>query len=187
MSTPQRTSKRIKVMQPIPYKTIEELNPSIPTGWTKQKQMGRKGQRQVTYQATYVDGKETSRKLVSKKVVKKPIDTIIEVGAKEESSSTVETAFDPDPTPIFVPAPAFTAAERAKSLQGSYPGIPTGWSIDNYLDTVARVDRIALEILGRELKPKEMLDFLEFCSTGQIPARTKKKLDFWFPPERAVR
>jgi len=181
-------------MRPIAYETIEELDSSIPKGWTKQKRIGRKGQRQLTYKAIYVDGKEITRELESKKVLKKPTDEIMEIGAKEESSGTAESAFDPSPTFISIPTPArspeppltsfvILSAERAKSLQAKYPGIPAGWSIDNYRKTVRRVNQFSWWTIGRELTTKEIIEFFEFCSSGKIPAARQKVIDGWFPQE----
>jgi uncharacterized protein YabE (DUF348 family) len=50
---------------------------------TVEKTAGVEGEKEVTYQVTYVDGKEESRKAVSEKVIKEPVDRVVTQGTMQ--------------------------------------------------------------------------------------------------------
>lgn len=66
--------------------TTENVNdPNLTAGETKTTQQGVDGEKEVTYKVKYVDGKETSKKKLSEKVTKEPVNEIIANGTKQES------------------------------------------------------------------------------------------------------
>src|SRR5699024_9900152 len=72
----------------IDYKTVKEKNSSLEKGKTKVKQKGQKGEKEVTYEVTYKDGKKTDRKPKGKdKIIKETVDEIILVGNKDKKKN----------------------------------------------------------------------------------------------------
>lgn len=66
----------------IPYSTTTRKDSSMKKGQTKVVRSGVNGQKKVTYKVTYVDGKEESRKVISSKTVKSPVNKIVKAGTK---------------------------------------------------------------------------------------------------------
>lgn len=69
------------------YETIEQKTKSLEKGETKTETSGITGVTEEVWEHTYVDGKETGKRLVSKKVVKKKRDKVVLVGTKEPKRS----------------------------------------------------------------------------------------------------
>ncbi len=70
----------------IKYETKKVKDSSMYEGQTEVKTKGVNGKTEHTYNVTYIDGKETSRELVSSKVVTEPVTEVIKVGTKIKSS-----------------------------------------------------------------------------------------------------
>ena len=68
----------------IPFKTIEKKDPTLPLGTTKVSQKGVEGIKTIITEITYKNGQEDSRKIISEKITKAPIDEIILIGTKED-------------------------------------------------------------------------------------------------------
>lgn len=66
----------------IPYSTTTRKDSSMKKGHTKVVRSGINGQKKVTYKVIYVDGKEESRKVISSKTVKSPVNKIVKSGTK---------------------------------------------------------------------------------------------------------
>lgn len=66
----------------ISYETTEVKDSSLYVGKKSIKTNGVKGEKQVVYDVTYVDGKETERTIVSETVVKQPVTEVVLVGTK---------------------------------------------------------------------------------------------------------
>ena len=64
--------------QPVSYNTIKRLNNSLQPGQTVTVREGQTGEKVVTYEITYKNGSEISRKAVSEQVVKNSVDKIVE-------------------------------------------------------------------------------------------------------------
>ncbi|MBR4949443.1 MAG: peptidoglycan DD-metalloendopeptidase family protein [Clostridia bacterium] len=69
------------------FETVKQSSSDIYEGSTSVKQSGKKGVIAVTAKATYIDGKEVDREVISKEVVSKPRDKIILVGTKPRPST----------------------------------------------------------------------------------------------------
>ncbi len=69
------------------YKTIERKTKSLEKGDTKVDTEGITGITEEVWEYTYVDGKQTEKRLVSSKVVKKKRDKVVLVGTKEPKKS----------------------------------------------------------------------------------------------------
>lgn len=75
----------------IDYETKEQKTDKLYKGETEVKTKGEKGKIKYTYEVTYTDGEETDRKLVSKEVVKEPVDKVVLVGTKEKPKVTTSS------------------------------------------------------------------------------------------------
>jgi len=67
---------------PIPFKTIKKPTTKLKLGETKVTCEGVDGVTQIVYNVCYENGSEVSRDLISKTVIAKPVDKIIEYGAQ---------------------------------------------------------------------------------------------------------
>lgn len=68
----------------------ERINDStLEKGKTKVKQTGQKGEKEVTYEVTYSNGKETNRKIIKNEIIKDPVNKIILIGMKEPKPDPV--------------------------------------------------------------------------------------------------
>jgi len=92
--------KRVTQTTPIPFPTSTQNDATLAKGQTKVVQVGVDGVQTTTYDVTYVNGKETSRTLVSQAVTTQPVTQIVANGTY--------TAPAPKPTPAPAPAPAPT-------------------------------------------------------------------------------
>ena len=72
--------KSQSVIAEILYETIEETDDNLAPGVRRVKVEGENGFKRVTYEVNVVDGKETSKKIVNEKVIKKPVDEVVVVG-----------------------------------------------------------------------------------------------------------
>lgn len=76
------TYKKETRTESIPYSTTTRKDSSMKKGSTRVVQSGVNGEKKVTYKVTYVDGKEESRRIISSKTVKSPVNKIIKSGTK---------------------------------------------------------------------------------------------------------
>ena len=80
------TKKKIKG-ETVDFGTIEQDDDSIYEGETSVVRAGTDGVRNVTYRLIYRNGKLDVRKVIHQKVLRKPVDSIVDVGTKEEATS----------------------------------------------------------------------------------------------------
>ncbi|MGN0395475.1 MAG: ubiquitin-like domain-containing protein [Coprococcus sp.] len=76
--------KTITEKEEIAYDTKTEYSDSIYQGESSLKQEGVNGEKEITYEITYVDNSEESRKKVNEVVIKEPVDEIILYGTKRK-------------------------------------------------------------------------------------------------------
>lgn len=72
--------KERKVTKYIDFETATEEDSTLVKGEPKVKQAGVKGEVKITYEVTYVNGQEKSRKEVKRETVKEPVNEIIAEG-----------------------------------------------------------------------------------------------------------
>ncbi len=75
--------RKITETEAVAYDTETEYSDDMYSDESAVKQEGLDGEKQVTYSVTYVDGKESNRKLVEEKITKDPVDEIILQGTKQ--------------------------------------------------------------------------------------------------------
>lgn len=89
--------ERMTVHEPIPFGTDIEYSSSMYQGESVRRQQGEEGEKELTYEVTYVDGEEESRILVGESVSKEPINAIVAKGTKERRRIvSKEQVFDCD-------------------------------------------------------------------------------------------
>lgn len=77
-------TRKEKKTEEIAFSVETQKSSSMYIGSSKVTREGVNGSKEVTYQITYVDGKEESRKKVKEKVIKEPVSKIVTEGTKEK-------------------------------------------------------------------------------------------------------
>ena len=77
------STKEIVEKEAIDFETIVEYSGSMYTDQSVEKTPGIKGEKEVTYQVIYVDGKEESRKIINEKVLTEPVAQVVMQGTKQ--------------------------------------------------------------------------------------------------------
>jgi 3D (Asp-Asp-Asp) domain-containing protein len=92
----------------IAFNTVKTFTKNLRPGMTKQSKAGVLGTKLVSYQVRYKNGDEVNRKIISSKVIAKPIDRVVQIGSKGRYTSRGEyetrrvvrmsaSAYDPGP------------------------------------------------------------------------------------------
>jgi len=86
---PAAVTKRVVEYGVIPFKKKTVTDSDLPKGERSVRTTGVNGTRKLTYEVTYVGGKQTAKKLLKQEVAKQPRSQVTVVGTKveEESSS----------------------------------------------------------------------------------------------------
>lgn len=87
--TVQRITRTTETrVDPIEFKTIKRRTAELPKGQERVVQSGVKGLRELTEEVVRADGKVESRRALAEKLVRKPVDRIVEVGTKPVARSS---------------------------------------------------------------------------------------------------
>lgn len=70
------------VVEKVAFKTVTKEDSSLDQGKTKVVKKGRKGKAKITYRIKYIDGKVASKKKISKKIIKKPVNKVVAEGTR---------------------------------------------------------------------------------------------------------
>lgn len=84
--------KTVKEREPIPFETKTEYSSELYKGESREKTAGVDGEKEITYEITYVNGKPGKKKAVGEKVIKEPVDQVILEGTKEKSQPKKPTS-----------------------------------------------------------------------------------------------
>ena len=96
----------------IPFKTIEEKDPTLPFGERKVKVKGVLGERTITKTYDVLNGKRVGDPKVDTKVTKEPVDEVVLVGTKVDEKVTYKTIHKGDDGKVF--KEENTAAEKSE-------------------------------------------------------------------------
>lgn len=126
------TVKEVKTTQAINFKSVEKETSDLYTGETKVSSEGKKGEKTITKQETYVDGKFKKTEVVGTEVTKKPQDKVTLIGTKQRPCSTVsendaEGSFvDTDGNKVFYSSKIVGTATAYNESEGSLTatGVP---------------------------------------------------------------
>ncbi len=80
---PKVETKTVTGTKVIAFKTVTQNDSSLDKGKVLAATTGVNGERTITYEITYTDGVETSRKVLSDTVTKEPVNAVTKVGTKE--------------------------------------------------------------------------------------------------------
>ncbi len=80
--------KTIRYTEEIDYNTQTIYNDDKYVTYSKVKTQGQEGSQDMVAEVTYLDGLESSRKVISKTVTKQPVTKVVEVGTKKVVSSS---------------------------------------------------------------------------------------------------
>lgn len=72
------------VTEKVKFKTIEKDDTTMAEGKTKVLKEGKNGKDKVTYEITYIDGKEAKKKELSRKTLEKPVNKVVANGTQIE-------------------------------------------------------------------------------------------------------
>lgn len=97
----------------IPYEEVEIENSAMAKGRTVVSTRGVEGSGVTTYQVKHVDGVEVSREMVSRQVVREPVDQVITKGTKEEKAA-----------PSAAKKTAVTSSSAVKTVSALSPSQP---------------------------------------------------------------
>lgn len=113
--------------EPISFPTTERSDASLAKDKTRTEVEGVDGQRTVTYQVTYLDGKETARTVVKSEVTKQPVTKVVLVGTY--IASLKPTVKAPSATVYYKDCTAMRAA-KAAPIKAGQPGYRTQLDAD---------------------------------------------------------
>ncbi|MCB7060478.1 G5 domain-containing protein [Streptococcus sp. 210928-DFI.4.42] len=115
--------------EPVPFETVNQVDPTLPKGQTKVLTAGQNGERTLLTEVSVVDGQEV-RRVVESKVTKEPVSQILAVGTKEDAQPTPQASPSPVVTakgtqeeghvgeaPVQPENPAYTGVVEAKGTQ----------------------------------------------------------------------
>jgi resuscitation-promoting factor RpfB len=88
------TIKKVATKESIAYPVTKQKDSSLYKGQTKVVTPGKKGTRTVVRQKTWVDGKLTTTKVLSQKVLRKPVPAVVKVGTKSRPTTSTTTTRD---------------------------------------------------------------------------------------------
>jgi len=83
VGTGQLTQQTTQTEESVAFGKKEVKNPKLPIGETKVVQNGKNGKVQVTTKQSYVNGKAYGQPKISRKMIEKPVDEIVQIGTKE--------------------------------------------------------------------------------------------------------
>ena len=109
---PNKSSSVDKSEEDIPFKTIEEKDPTLPLGERKVKVKGEIGKKSTTKTYNMVNGKRVGDPKVDTKVTKEPVDEVVLVGTKVEEKVTYKTIHKGDDGKVL--KEENTAAEKSE-------------------------------------------------------------------------
>lgn len=81
------TYKTESTKEKIAYDTVKKNSDKVELGETKVKTKGKDGEKIVTREVKYIDGKKSSDKVVAEKRIKEPVDKVVLVGTKGAATS----------------------------------------------------------------------------------------------------
>ncbi len=126
---------RVKVMkthtktQTLKYETVKKNSSTLYKGTKKTTQKGKNGKVEITELTTYIDSKKAYTGIVSEVVIKQPVDEIVLIGTKSNSSSS---GYAPSKSFIWPTKGAYSIS----SYYGYRSASISGWSYHGGLDIV---------------------------------------------------
>ena len=79
-------TKTVEETEEIEYDTKKIRTNDLYVGNSREIQKGKNGEKKMTYEVTYINGKEAERKLIDEEITKEPVERIVEIGSKIKST-----------------------------------------------------------------------------------------------------
>lgn len=99
--------KQIIETEDVDFSKKTEDNPSLPQGQTQLKTIGIKGIKAFTYEVSYAENVEVSRKLIKEEITKTPVDEVTYIGTYVapvvQSPAPTKSSCDPNYAGVCVP------------------------------------------------------------------------------------
>lgn len=81
--------KELTEKEAVDFETVTTYSNSMTQGTSKVTKQGVNGEKDVTYEVTYVDGKEESREMISETITKEPVNQEVVMGSKPKGKQVV--------------------------------------------------------------------------------------------------
>ena len=127
------TNDEVIEFEYIDFDTKKIDDKTLEKGKTKVTQEGKKGKIQVSYEITYKNDKQESKKEISRKTISEPVDKIIAVGTKEAAKATASPKATSTPQKTVTPK----KSEAAKPAQASENNTINGLSYSKKMTMTA--------------------------------------------------
>lgn len=101
------------------YERVEQQTDALPEGETEVQTAGVNGVTRVVYRVTSVDGKETSREVVSRVAVSERVDEVVLVGTGTTAEDTAETTDESTTTSATSSSSSSTSSSASSSSSSS--------------------------------------------------------------------
>lgn len=96
VGTSQLTQQTTQTEESVAFGKKEVKNPKLPMGETKVVQEGKNGKVQVITKQSYINGKVYGQPEVSRKIIEKPVDEIVQIGTKEAPNKQPSKPHQPE-------------------------------------------------------------------------------------------
>ena len=156
----------------VAFETVEQPDATLPKGQHKVVQEGINGEQIVFSEVTTVDGKQSS-KVIKTSITKQPINRIIAVGTKEE---TTPQPIEVNPNKPEAPKPVVAKGSQEPGKEGQALTQPTLPEYTRKIETKGVQEVREGEIQGASLVQSELPEYK--VSTGTIEESTETELDF---------
>ena len=156
----------------VAFETVEQPDATLPKGQHKVVQEGINGEQIVFSEVTTVDGKQSS-KVIKTSITKQPINRIIAVGTKEE---TTPQPIEVNPNKPEAPKPVVAKGSQEPGKEGQALTQPTLPEYTRKIETKGVQEVREGEIQGASLVQPELPEYK--VSTGTIEESTETELDF---------
>ena len=97
--TPVVTTETVTETEAMPFETVRRDDASMDLGKEAVTTKGVDGLKTLTYEVTFTDGVETSRRLVSEEVTTEPVDEVTSVGTRKPPPPPPDPEPEPEPEP----------------------------------------------------------------------------------------
>ncbi len=91
-----RTFKVTTETQDIPYQTVTQENSSQPSSYSRVRQEGKNGKKEVTTRTPYINGEQIGDPVTSENITEKPVNRIVEIGTYVQRSTDNSDSSDDD-------------------------------------------------------------------------------------------
>ncbi len=89
-----RTFKVTTQTQEIPYQTVTQENNSQPSSYSRVRQEGKNGKKEVTTKTPFINGEQAGDPVTSENIIEKPVNKIVEIGTYVPRSTSSSTEDD---------------------------------------------------------------------------------------------